>query len=210
MTDSASRALSILRDPSNFEWYVIPFLLVVIYIYHNEIRLKNYSAVFAGFALWGCDWFNEIWNALVFHFTQYAPVWGTPGDSAFVILIGLNIEITLMFLLMGVACTIILPEDRRMKILGVPNRLFFAIVFTTMAVIVEIILNALGALTWEYSWWSARFPWLLWIFGYFYFFVVAYLVYDMRTIRAKAVTVGAIFAVDIVSLVLFMGVLGWI
>jgi hypothetical protein len=77
-------------------------------------------------------------------------------------------------------------------------------------VIVEIILNAIGALTWEYSWWSARFPWLLWIFGYFYFFVVAYLVYDMRTIRAKAITVGAIFAVDIASLVIFMGVLGWI
>ncbi|NLW66659.1 MAG: hypothetical protein GXY28_02560, partial [Bacteriovoracaceae bacterium] len=145
-----------------------------------------------------------------FHFTQYAPVWGTPGDSAYVILIGLNIEISLMFLLMGVACTIILPEDRRMKILGIPNRLFFAIIFTTLAVIVEIILNAIGALTWEYSWWSARFPWLLWIFGYFYFFVVAYLVYDMRTIRAKAITVGAIFAVDIASLVIFMGVLGWI
>ena len=60
MTDSASQALAILRDPSHFEWYVIPFLLVVIYIYHNEIRLKNFSAVFAGLALWGCDWFNEI------------------------------------------------------------------------------------------------------------------------------------------------------
>jgi len=210
MADSASQALSILRDPSYFQWYVIPFLLVVIYIYHNEIRLKNYSAVFAGLALWGCDWFNEIWNALVFHFTQYAPVWGTPGESAFVILIGLNIEITLMFLLLGIACTIILPEDRKMKILGIPNRLLFAVIFTTLAVIIEIILNAVGALTWEYAWWSARNPWLIWLIGYFYFFVVAYLVYDMKTIKAKALTVGAIFAVDIACLVIFMGVLGWI
>ncbi len=128
MTESSAQALSILRDPSQFQWYIIPFLLVVIYVYHNEVRLKNWNAVFAGLALWGCDWFNEIWNALVFHFTQYAPVWGAPGKTAYLILIGLNIEISLMFLLMGVACSIILPEDRKLKILGMPNRLFYAII----------------------------------------------------------------------------------
>ncbi len=210
MTESSAQALSILRDPSQFQWYVIPFLLVVIYVYHNEVRLKNWNAVFAGLALWGCDWFNEIWNALVFHFTQYAPVWGAPGKTAYLILIGLNIEISLMFLLMGVACSIILPEDRKLKILGLPNRLFYAIAFTTLAVVVEIVLNTIGALTWEYSWWSAKSPWLIWIAGYFYFFAVAYLVYDMKTIRAKVITVGAIFAVDIACLVIFMGVLKWI
>lgn len=210
MTESSAQALSILRDPSNFQWYIIPLLLVVIYVYHNEVRLKNWNAVFAGLALWGCDWFNEIWNALVFHFTQYAPVWGAPGKTAYLILVGLNIEISLMFLLMGVACSIILPEDRKLRILGIPNRLFFAVAFTTMAVIVEMILNGMGALTWEYSWWSIKSPWLIWLIGYFYFFAVAYLVYDMKTIRAKAITVGAIFALDISCLVIFMGVLHWI
>jgi hypothetical protein len=29
------------------------------------------------------DWFNEIWNALVFHLTHYAPVWGAPGRTAY-------------------------------------------------------------------------------------------------------------------------------
>ena len=103
MTESAAQALSILRDPSLFQWYLIPFLLILIYIYHNEARHKNWNSIFAGLALWGCDWFNEIWNALVFHFTQYAPVWGAPGKTAYLILIGLNIEITMMFLIMGVA-----------------------------------------------------------------------------------------------------------
>lgn len=210
MTESSAQALSILRDPSQFQWYIIPFLLVVIYVYHNEVRLKNWNAVFAGLALWGCDWFNEIWNALVFHFTQYAPVWGAPGKTAYLILIGLNIEISLMFLLMGVACSIILPEDRKLKILGMPNRLFYAISFTTLAVIVEILLNAIGALTWDYSWWNARSPLLIWLIGYFYFFAVAYLVYDMKTIRSKVITVGAIFSLDIVCLVVFIGVLHWI
>lgn len=210
MTESSAQALSILRDPSQFQWYIIPFLLVVIYVYHNEVRLKNWNAVFAGLALWGCDWFNEIWNALVFHFTQYAPVWGAPGKTAYLILIGLNIEISLMFLLMGVACSIILPEDRKLKILGMPNRLFYAITFTTLAVIVEILLNAIGALTWDYSWWSAKSPLLIWLIGYFYFFAVAYLVYDMKTIRSKVITVGAIFSLDVVCLVVFIGVLHWI
>jgi hypothetical protein len=210
MTESAAQALSILRDPSLFQWYLIPFLLILIYIYHNEARLKNWSSIFAGLALWGCDWFNEIWNALVFHFTQYAPVWGAPGKTAYLILIGLNIEICMMFLIMGVATTIMLPEDKNMKILGMPNRWFFIGVFTTLSVIVEIILNALGALTWEYSWWNAKAPWLIWIAGYFYFFRVAYWVYDMKTIRAKTITVGSILGFDLVCLIVFMGILKWI
>ena len=32
MTDNARAALEILRDPSSFQWHVIPMLLVVIYI----------------------------------------------------------------------------------------------------------------------------------------------------------------------------------
>ena len=210
MTEAAGKALANLRVTTHFEWYLIPLLLIIIYIYHNEARQKNWNAVFAGLALWGCDWFNEIWNGLVFHFTQYAPVWGTPGKTAFLILIGLNIEICMMFLIMGVACSIILPQDRNLKILSLPNRWFFIILFTTLAVIVEIILNLFGALTWDYSWWSLKAPWLIWLGGYFYFFVVAYWVHDMKTIRAKAVTVGTILGFDVVCLIVFMGILKWI
>ncbi|MGL4368288.1 MAG: hypothetical protein ACRCUT_01225, partial [Spirochaetota bacterium] len=74
MTASASQALSILRDTGQFQWYVVTLLLTVICFYTAEVRQKNYSAVLAGLALWGMDFFNELWNALVFHFTQYAPV----------------------------------------------------------------------------------------------------------------------------------------
>jgi hypothetical protein len=42
------------------------------------------------------------------------------GDTAYLILIGLNIEIRFMFAIMGVAATLALPEDRKIKILGVP------------------------------------------------------------------------------------------
>ena len=116
----------------------------------------------------------------------------------------------MMFLLMGAACTIILPQDKNMKIFGLPNRWFFIILFTTLAVIVEIILNALGALNWDYPWWTAKAPWLIWIAGYFYFFLVAYWVYDMKTIKAEAITVGSILGFDFMCLIVFMGILKWI
>jgi hypothetical protein len=30
---------------------------------------------------------------VILHFTQYAPAWGAPGQTAYLILIGLNIEL---------------------------------------------------------------------------------------------------------------------
>ncbi|MFZ5643924.1 MAG: hypothetical protein ACOY46_10070 [Bacillota bacterium] len=209
-TESALQALSILRDPSQFQWYVIPILLVVIYIYSKEIGQKNWNVVFAGLALWGMDWFNEIWNALVFHFTQYAPVWGAPGKTAFLILIGLNIEICFMFAIMGIATAYALPEDRKMRVFGIPNRIFFAVAFSVASVFVEILLNLAGALTWEYSWWSTRVPWLVFLIGYLPFFLVAFWVYDMESIRKKAFAVGSILGFDAACLILFGSVLGWI
>jgi len=127
-TESASQALEILRDGSQFEWYVVPLLAFVLYVYAVEVEKKNWNVVFAGLALWGVDWFNEIWNGLVFHFTQYAPVWGAPGDTAFLLLIGLNIEICFMFAVAGVVFAKFLPADRDLKVLGMPNRWFVAIV----------------------------------------------------------------------------------
>ena len=52
-TDSAARALSILRDPQQFQWYVIPLFALVVYVYANEIERRNWDLVFAGLAFWG-------------------------------------------------------------------------------------------------------------------------------------------------------------
>ena len=82
MTESARLALEHLRDASQLQWYVIPLFAFVVYVYANEIERRNWNLVFAGLAYWGMDWFNEIWNSLVFHFTSYAPVWGTPCHVA--------------------------------------------------------------------------------------------------------------------------------
>jgi hypothetical protein len=210
MTESAQQALSILRDGSLFQWHVIPLFALVVYVYANEIERRNWSLVFAGLAFWGMDWFNEIWNGLVFHFTQYAPVWGAPGNTAYLILIGLNIEICFMFAVAGIAFSKMLPKDKKMKLLGIPNRLLFAIIGAVFCVFVECLLNAVGALTWEYPWWNTSAPWLIFLVGYLYFFLVSFWVLDMESIKKKAITVGAIFAFDIICLILFMGIFKWI
>ncbi|MGE5381538.1 MAG: hypothetical protein ACM3NT_10800 [Methylocystaceae bacterium] len=209
-TPAAVQALHILRDPGQFQWYIIPLLMIVIYAYCVEVEKRNWSVFFAGLAFWGMDWFNEIWNGLVFHFTNYAPVWGAPGKTAFLILIGLNIEITFMFALAGLAMTKILPADKNMRIGGLPSRLVMAVTGSILCVIIEMILNAAGVLTWDYSWWSIRSPWLVFLIGYLPFFLVSYWVHDMETVKRKVIAVSSILGFDICCLIVFGGILGWL
>ncbi|MBF0121213.1 MAG: hypothetical protein HQK79_20460 [Desulfobacterales bacterium] len=202
-TQSAEQALKLLRDGSQFQWYVIPIFVFVVYVYSVEIEKKNWSAVFAGLAFWGMDWFNEIWNSLVFHFTKYAPAWGAPGKSAYLILIGLNIEISFMFAIAGIVFVKSLPPDKSLKILGIPNRWFFAVLWSIFCVFIEVLLNSVNALTWDYFWWNTRAPWLIFLIGYLHFFVVAFLVYDMKTIKNKIIAVATIYTVVIVEIIVF-------
>ena len=62
---------------------------------------------------------------------------------------GWNIEIILTFLLVGLYATKFLPKDKDMKILGINNRHFIAIIFSMICVLVELILNQYGALVWK-------------------------------------------------------------
>ncbi|WP_329425732.1 hypothetical protein [Streptomyces sp. NBC_01268] len=210
MTDASRTAWEHLRDTSAFQWYVIPLLLIVLYVYAVEVERRNWNVFFAGLAFWGMDWFNEIWNALVFHFTGRAPVWGAPGgESAYLVLIGLNIEICFMFAVFGVVAAKLLPTDRNLRVLGLPNRWVLAGAGAAAAVVVEIALNAMGALTWEWSWWRAGMPLLVWLVGYLPFFLVSYWVHDLPKVRSKALAVGALLGLDALALIVFIS-LGWI
>ena len=209
-TEAATRALAILRDGSRFEWHVIPLLVLVLYVYANEIERRNWNVVFAGLAFWGVDWINEIANGLVFHFTQYAPLWAAPRATAYLILIGLNVEICLMFAIAGVVVAKTLPADPGLRILGLPNRWVIALAASVFCVLVEVGLNAIGRLTWDWPWWNARAPWLIVIFGYLTFFVVAFRVHDMPSVRRKVVTVASILGFDAACLLMFAGLLRWI
>jgi hypothetical protein len=210
MTEASRQALEILRDTSLFQWYVVPLFALAVYVYAVEIERRNWSIVFAGLAFFGMDVFNETWNALVLHFTDRSAVWTTPGDTAYLILVGLTIEISFMFAVAGVAFVKLLPADKNMRILGIPNRWFFAVVNSVFCVFVEVLLNRADALVWEYPWWNFPNVWLIVLFGYLPFMTVAFWVYDMERIRNKITAVSAIYAVDLAAIILFGVLLGWI
>lgn len=216
VTEEARQALDNLRDSGNFQWYVIPLLLIVMYIYAKEIKSAqetgNWNIVITGLAFFGMDLFNEIWNSLVFHFTQDAAFWMTPSDSAYIIMIGWNIEIAFMFAISGIMLGNVLPKDKKMKILGIPNRWAISIGFSIFAVFVEVLLNMADQLIWTYSFWNYSIYgiWLIIIFGYLHFFVVSFLIHDMERMRNKIIAVSIIYIIDLSALILFMGILGWI
>src|SRR4030065_117456 len=121
LTEASQHALEILRDASLFQWYVVPLLAIVVYVYAIEIERQNWSCVLAGLAFFGMDLFNETWNALVLHFTDRSAVWTTPGDTAYLILVGLTIEISFMFAVSGIIFTKMLPKDKTLRIMGIPK-----------------------------------------------------------------------------------------
>jgi hypothetical protein len=200
----------LLRDSSQFKWYTVTLLVFVMYVYAVEVERRRWDIVFAGLAFWLADWFNEIVNALVLHFTHVAPLWAVTGSTSYLILIGLCIEISFMFAIGGVVYAKVLPPDPAVRILGMPNRLAIGLGFSIFAVFVEVLLHATGFFHWHYWWWNVPFVPLIVIFGYLWFFLVAAWVFDMRDVRRQARVVGVFAAIDVALLVLFGVVLGWI
>src|SRR5512138_1968649 len=105
-----SQALSILRNGSQFQWYVIPLLALILYVYINEISKRNWKGIAAGLALYGVHWFFEILNALIQHFSGHA-LWTVPTGTAFLLLVGVGIEISFMFSIAGLVFSKLLPAD---------------------------------------------------------------------------------------------------
>jgi len=209
-TQAALATMNVLRDGSLYKWYVIPLLVLTVYVYAVQIQKRDWSVVLAGLAFWGMDWFNEIWNGLLFHFTNHAPAWGVAKDSAFIILIGLNIEICFMFAMLGVVFCMTLPPDKNSKVLGVPNRWFYAVAGSILCVIIEMMLHQAGALVWEWTWWNTGAPWLIFLLGYLPFYVVSFWVYDMPAMKKKITVVSIILGFDALCLIVFAGFLKWI
>ena len=207
-TAASLEALSKLRQLNPVTgWYVVTLLVIVLYIYGVEIKkareTKNWNTIFAGLTLLGLDLINEIWNGLVFAFSNYSAFWTTPGASAYIILIGWNIEIAFMFSIGGIVFAKFLPEDKNQKILGLPNRWAMAIGFTLFSVFVEILLNMGNYLIWEYVFWNWYNPILIFLIGYFHFFVGAFYVYDLPERKDKIKVVGIIYGIAIVLLCTF-------
>jgi hypothetical protein len=210
VTDFTLEAQRLLRDETQFKWYVVTLLVLVIYVYSVEVERRRWDVILAGLAFWLADWINEIANSLVLHFSDRAALWTTTGDTAYLILIGLTIEISLMFAISGVVYAKVLPGDRRARMLGMPNRLTIALGFSIFAVFVEVLLNGTGYFHWEYWWWNFPFVLPIVVFGYLWFFLIAAYVYDLPSDRRRLQVVGAMGALVAAALIVFGPVLAWI
>jgi hypothetical protein len=199
-----------LRDASQFKWYTVTLLVLVMYVYAVEVERRRWDIVFAGLTFWLADWFNEVVNALVLHFSHRAALWTVTGSTSYLILIGLCIEICFMFAIGGIVYAKVLPPDRGLRILGMPNRLAIGLGFSIVAVVVEILLHATGFFHWEYWWWNVPFVPLILIFGYLWFFLVAAWVFDMGDVRRQARVVTAFAAFDLALILICGPLLGWI
>jgi hypothetical protein len=210
VTEPAQEALQVLRDPDNFSWTTITLLGLAVYVYAVEVERRNWNAVLAGLAFWGVDWINEVVNALVLHFTDRAPIWTTTGDTSYQILIGLNIEISLLFFISGIVFVKQLPPDPATRILGMPNRIFLVLAFSIFSVFVEVLLWSADVFHWEYWWWNFPNVTLIVLLGYATFFGAAAYVYDLRERSKQLRFVGALAAVDAALILTFGPILDWI
>jgi hypothetical protein len=209
-TDFTLRGLRLVRDPHLFKWYAIPLLALVIYAYANEVERRRWDVVAAGLAVWLADWFNEIVNALVLHATNRAALWTTTGPTAYQFLIGLNVEIMFMFALAGIVYAKLLPADRDLRILGIPNRLAVALGLSITSVAVEVFLHATGTFHWEYWWWNIPSAAVIVVFGYLWFYLYAAWVYDAPTPGKRWSRVGGLAAIDLALGLVFGVGFGWL
>ena len=210
MTPASLQALDNLRDPSHLQWYVIPLLALTVVIYSSEVERRNWNVIFAGLAFWGMDWLNEIANGIILQVSNHSALWTTPGKSAYIIFVGLNVEICFMFSIAGIGMAKLLPKDKHQKILGIPNRLFIAVTNSIFCVFVEVWLNKADMLIWEYSFWNFPHVWLIIIFGYLHFHLVAFWVHDMERVRSKVIAVSVIYGIAAVAIAIFGIGLGWL
>lgn len=199
------QALGILRNTDTFQWYFIPLFAFVVYIYFNEIQNKNWKGIAAGLSLYMVHWFYEIMNALIQHFSGHA-LWTVPDGTSFLLLIGVGWELSMMFAVAGLIFSKVLPDDPKMKILGINNRVFFALGNAAFFSIFEIFLARTPAFHWVYEWWGA-FP--VFVTTYIPFFLAANFAYDWEPKRQK-LFIGTLFVINAAMLIIFAGILKWI
>jgi hypothetical protein len=209
LTNFTLEALKQTRHADDFQWYAIPLLAFVVYVYGVEIERQRWDIVAAGLAVWFADTFNEIVNALVLHASHTAALWTETGRTAYQFTIGLNVESLFMFAIAGIVFAKTLPADRSVKILGLPNRLALALGLSVVSVAVEVFLHAGGVFHWHYWWWGLDSLPVIVIFGYLWFYLYAARVFDAGGAK-RWWLVGGVGAVDAAAILLFGVILGWL
>jgi hypothetical protein len=208
--DYVVRAERLVRHPELFKWYAVALLSFVVYAYAVEVERGRFDIVAAGLAVWLADWFNEIVNALVLKASDTAPLWASTGPTAYQFLVGLNVEISFMFAVAGIVYAKLLPSDRKVRVLGIPNRLAVALGLSIVSVAVELFLHASGTFHWHWWWWNVASAPVIVVFGYLWFYLYAAWVYDAPSQAKRWRRLGGLAAIDVAMALVFGVGLGWL
>jgi hypothetical protein len=197
VADIANNAV---RSKANFDWTFIAILAFVVYVYTTELKNKNYKGIVAGLSLYMVHWFYEIMNAVIQAGTGYALWTVSPQSTSFILLIGVSWELSMMFSVAGIVAHKLLPDDPKKKVLGINNRIFFAIVNAAAFSLVEIFLASTPAFIWVYKWWGAI-P--VFITTYIPFFLASNLVPDAKP-KTQKIFLGGMFALNALLLLILI------
>jgi hypothetical protein len=214
MTESARQALVGLRDPSTMQWYVIPLLAMVFLVYAGEIkaarRSGQWGAVIAGATVFAADFVNETLNGWIFALSGYSALWLAPGPTALRSMVGWNIEIMFMFALLGIIYHHTVAADPAARILGIPDRWFWALGYSVVCVAVEVYLNRGHLLVWDYRWWNHGLLSIIpiFVFGYLWFFLAAKFAMERPTLRARVAVPATLFGIGAALNLLGQGLMG--
>lgn len=214
MTESARQALEGLRDPATMQWYAIPLLAIVFLIYAGEVqaarRSGQWNAVIAGATVFAADFVNETLNGWIFALSGYSALWLAPGPTALRTMVGWNMEIMFMFAILGIIYHRTLADDPAERVLGLPDRWFWAFGYSAVCVAVELFLNRGRLLIWDYAWWNKGPLSVLPIFvlGYLWFFLAAKFAIERPTLRARVAVPAVLVGVAVVLNIVGLGLLG--
>jgi len=178
------------KGKKTFQWHIVTLLACVFYIYGQLAARSDWKLLLLCAGYWACEFMWEQFNALIYYFTKKAPLWCTPGhNSAYVIYIGLNAEISFMFGIAAAVCGLTLPANHADTILRIPLNVWIPFGLGVFCLYVEVLLNKLDALTWYWPFWNRKMPLLCLVAysGSFCLFVQVYL-------RAQMLTAGILCA----------------
>ena len=196
MKAAADAAKLSIRNSDNFHWTFIAILAFVVYVYVTELKNKNYKAVVAGLSLYMVHWLYEIANAVICTVSGYALWTVSPESTSVILLIGVSWELSMMFSVAGIVAYKLLPDDPKIKILGINNRLFFALVNAAAFSAVEIYLAATPAFNWVYPWWGAI-P--VFVTTYIPFFLASNFIPEKEP-KTQRIFIGGLFALNVILL----------
>jgi len=134
-------------------------------------------------------------------------LWTVPTGTSFLLLVGVGIELSFMFLVAGVILTKLLPVDtQKTKIFGIGSRWFFAIANAALFAIIEIFLAKTPAFIWVYPWWNSL---TVFVLVYIPFFLAANYAYYWDK-KKQVRFIGGMFVLNVILMIVFVGILKWI